>query len=114
MGYNRIIIFCDYGLDDAIATVHILGNAEMFEHIDVVPVGGNVTVDTAFRNAHTLLQYAKADKRKVRIVDTRAFGQAAADIPDIHGADGMGDMLSPVLSELDRSEEHTSELQSPA
>ena len=101
MGYHRIIIFCDYGLDDAIATLHILGNAEMFEHIDVVPVGGNVTVDTAFRNAHTLLQYAKADKRKVRIVDTRAFGQAAADIPDIHGADGMGDMLSPVLSELD-------------
>ena len=101
MDYNRIIIFCDYGLDDAIATLHILDRADMFERIDVVPIGGNVTVDTAYRNAHTLLKNANADGSKVRIIDTRDFGQAAADIPDIHGADGMGDLLQPVESALE-------------
>ncbi len=98
MKYGRIIVFCDYGLDDAIATLHILDNADMFERIDIVPIGGNVTVDTAFRNAHTLLAAARADKNKVRIIDTREIGQAAADIPDIHGADGMGDMLEHATS----------------
>ncbi len=41
MDYNRIIMFCDYGLDDAIATLHIFRHADMFGKIDVVPIGGN-------------------------------------------------------------------------
>lgn len=100
MKYNRIIMFCDYGLDDAIATLHILKNAEMFSHIDIVPIGGNVSVETAYRNAHTLLCNAAADKNKVRIVDTRKIAQCAADIPDIHGVDGIGDILTPVGSDI--------------
>ena len=95
MKYNRIIMFCDYGLDDAIATLHILRHAHMFEHIDVVPIGGNVGVQTAYKNAHTLINAANADGRKVRIVDTREIKQAAADIFDIHGDDGMGGLLEP-------------------
>lgn len=104
MRYNRIIMFCDYGLDDAIATLHILKNAHMFNHIDIVPIGGNVSVATAFRNAHTLLHHAKADKTKVRIIDTRAIPQYAADIPDIHGADGIGDILKPAMSDVEEVE----------
>ncbi|MCH5161755.1 MAG: nucleoside hydrolase [Clostridiales bacterium] len=100
MKYNRIIMFCDYGLDDAIATLHILKNADMFGSIDVVPIGGNVSVDTAFRNAHTLMHYAHADKKRVRIVDTRMIAQCAADIPDIHGKDGIGDILTPEKSDI--------------
>ena len=94
MKYGRIIMFCDYGLDDAIATLHILRNAGMFGRIDIVPVGGNVPVDIAYPNAHTLLAAADADINKVRIVDTRGIAQAAADIPDVHGKDGIGDVLS--------------------
>ncbi|MCH5155901.1 MAG: nucleoside hydrolase [Clostridiales bacterium] len=100
MTYNRLIMFCDYGLDDAIATLHILKNAHMFNRIDIVPIGGNVSAQTAFRNAHTLLYHAGADKNKVRIVDTRAIEQCAADIPDIHGADGIGDILEPAQSDI--------------
>lgn len=98
--YNRITVFCDYGLDDAIATLHILKNGDVFERIDIVPVGGNVSADVAYRNAHTLLAAANADKNKVRIVDTRGIPQAAADIPDVHGADGMGDLLAPKASNV--------------
>lgn len=100
MNFNRLITFCDYGLDDAIATLHILSNADKFEHIDVVPIGGNVSVQTAYRNAHTLLAAAHADKNKVRIIDTRDIPQCAEDIPDVHGGDGMGDILLPAMSEL--------------
>ena len=98
MKYNRLIMFCDYGLDDAIATLHILKNAQMFNRIDIVPIGGNVSVQTAYRNAHTLLHYAGDYKDKVRIIDTRDIPQSAADIPDVHGKDGIGDVLAPAQS----------------
>lgn len=100
MDYNRITVFCDYGLDDAIATLHILDNADMFGAIDIVPVGGNVDVFTAYRNAHTLLAAAGADGSKVRIVDTREIVQGSADIPDVHGVDGIGDVLKAAQSGL--------------
>lgn len=100
MEYNRAILFCDYGLDDAIATLHILRHADMFGSIDVVPIGGNVSVETAYRNAHTLLAAAGADASKVRIVDTRAVKQPSANIPDIHGKDGIGDVLEQRTSDL--------------
>lgn len=98
MKYNRIIMFCDYGLDDAIATMHILRRADMFEKIDIVPIGGNVSVHTAFRNAQTLLASADVDTDKVRIIDTRNIPQQSADIPDIHGSDGIGDVLPQATS----------------
>ena len=97
MEFNRIIIYCDYGLDDAIATLHILEHSHMFRHIDVVPIGGNVPVITAYRNAHSLLAAAAelglSDKTKTRLIDTRAVPQPKANIPDIHGTDGIGDVL---------------------
>lgn len=91
--YNRIVMFCDYGLDDAIATVHILRRSELYSHLDIVPVGGNVDVFAAFRNAGTLLAACGADRSKTRLVDTRGIAQPAADIYDIHGSDGMGGVL---------------------
>lgn len=104
MRYNRITIFCDYGLDDAVATVHILKNSDKFEYIDIVPIGGNVTTEAAYRNAHTLLSEAAkrglVDVAKTRIVDTRAVDQPSASIPDIHGGDGMGDIFAPQTSDV--------------
>lgn len=102
MNYNRIIVYCDYGLDDAIATVHILKNSDMFERIDIVPIGGNVAADKAYKNAQTLLSEADkrglVDAKKIRIVDTRRVSQPSADIPDVHGGDGMGDVFAPQQS----------------
>ncbi len=98
MRYNRIIMFCDYGLDDAIATLHILKHADMFKCIDIVPIGGNVNVNVAFRNANTLLAAANADTKKVRLIDARAIAQPGTDIPDVHGVDGIGDVLPPAES----------------
>lgn len=98
MNYNRIIIFSDYGVDDAAALLHVLKYAHLFNYIDIVPIGGNVDVKTAFRNAHTLLASTDMSIEKVRLVDTREIKQPYADIPEIHGSDGLGDFLSPKIS----------------
>lgn len=99
MHYNRIIIFGDYGVDDAAATLHILRHAD-YDMLDVVPIGGNIDVSSTYRNAHTLLGMANADAARVRIVDTRGIAQSSADIPDVHGTDGLGDIFSPRESGL--------------
>ncbi len=93
-------VLCDYGLDDAVATVHILNNLKEGDRLDVVPVGGNSEVNVAYRNAHTLLYNYKGNKSGVRIVDTRGLKQPWAKLPSIHGEDGMGDLFEPSTSSL--------------
>lgn len=97
---RRYAVLCDYGLDDAVATVHLLDNLKDGDRLDVVPVGGNSEVNVAYRNAQTLLYYYKGDKSGVRIIDTRKLGQPWAKLPSIHGEDGMGDLFKPRISGL--------------
>ena len=93
-------VLCDYGLDDAVATVHLLNNLKPADRLDVVPVGGNSEVSVAFRNAQTLLSNYDGDLSNVRIVDTRRIVQPWAKLPSIHGEDGMGDLFAHVSSGL--------------
>lgn len=98
--YNRIILYCDYGLDDAIATAHILNNASMFEKIYIVPIGGNQPVDKSLMNAFTILGEYDGDTSKVTVVDTREISQNSAVLEEIHGADGIGGFLRPAIAAL--------------
>ena len=100
MNKERLVIFADYGLDDACATVFLLQNRN-FDCIDVVPIGGNVSCEIALRNAKTLLAAAKEDGlcvEGVRIIDSTARPQAFCALPLIHGSDGLGDILTPAES----------------
>jgi len=94
---SHLIIFADYGLDDAAATVSILTRAERFDYIDIVPIGGNVPVAVAYRNAFTLLAKFPEALNKIRVVDTRHISQPSEYLADIHGADGMGDLFDPAV-----------------
>ncbi len=94
MNCKKLIMLCDYGLDDAIATAYILENADKFEFIDIVPIAGNFPLETSFKNAKTLLSYYNSVKN-VRLVDTSALNQPFEELVDIHGNDGMGDILEP-------------------
>ena len=96
---NKLVIFADYGLDDACATAYILDRRAAFETIDIVPIGGNVPVSRAARNAQKLL--AAAGKKAlvgVRLVDTSACKQEERYLSGIHGADGMGDLYPDVAA----------------
>ncbi len=90
----KLIVFCDYGLDDAAATYDLLRRAKGYEAIDLVAIGGNVPPAVALKNALKLL--AGLDfplPPRVRVVDTTAVSQPYRFLKDIHGDDGMGDLL---------------------
>lgn len=89
----KIALLCDYGLDDAIATLHLFNNADGFEGIDILPVAGNFPLDIAFNNAKRIVYNAEALPKNLRIVNTAEIEQKGENIPHIHGNDGMGDVL---------------------
>ncbi len=90
---KNIALLCDYGLDDAIATLYLFNNADNFEKIDILPIAGNFPRHKTLVNAKRLLTYADHLPENVRIVDTASVEQPGEDIPEIHGNDGMGDVL---------------------
>lgn len=97
----KLVVFADYGLDDACATVYLLTHRDRFDSIDIVPIGGNVEADRAMTNAGKLLA-AAADEgislRGVSLVDTTACEQPFCRLPSVHGRDGMGDLLKDCAS----------------
>ncbi len=99
---HHLIVFGDYGLDDAAATVSLLKQGERFDRIDIVPIGGNVPTQVSHRNALTLLAQFPRCLPKIRVVDTREVAQPSEYLADIHGTDGMGDLLDPVVPTVDR------------
>ena len=94
---KKLIIFADYGLDDAAATTAIFNNADKFKSITVVAIGGNVPTDISHRNCITLLNAIGA--KDVTVVDTRNKEQPYEYLDDIHGKDGMGDILDVCQNE---------------
>jgi len=109
---RRLIILSDYGLDDAVALVYLLKNNK-WEKIDIVSIAGNVTAIQSFDNVQKLLanylqvvedknqtkvelNRQKLQKEKltqmITIVDTTDINQPFAQLPSIHGYDGMGDL----------------------
>lgn len=91
----KLVLFCDYGLDDAAATVDALLHAEEdgYQKIDLVAVAGNVPKEVALRNAKKLVANLKFEFPETTIVDTTACPQPERFLQNIHGNDGMGDLL---------------------
>ena len=67
---DKIIIFSDYGLDDAAALADIILHRDAFEKIDIVPIGGNVPTEVSLRNCLTLLGEYPYANDKITVVDT--------------------------------------------
>ncbi len=98
---EKLIIFADYGLDDAAATVSILKKAEKFEKIYFVPIGGNVPVTMSYKNCLLLLSHIGCDAlEKIVIVDTTKIKQPSEYLAEIHGKDGMGDFFEEIECNL--------------
>lgn len=90
---KKIALLCDYGMDDAIATVYLLQYAEKFEKIDILPVSGNFPLSVTYGCCEKLLSNIEDLPKNIRIVDTSVIEQPTESIPHIHGNDGMGDVL---------------------
>lgn len=90
---KKLIIFADYGLDDAAATASILRRHAQFDAIDIVAIGGNVPPEVSLRNCYTLLSYFPEALEKITVVDTTAVTQPSEYLAEVHGNDGMGDLF---------------------
>ncbi len=102
MKKQRLIMLCDYGLDDAIATAYILNNYDKFEEIHILAVAGNVPASVSMNNAKRLL--SRFPDKRVTLVSTEKIPQPCEFLKDIHGKDGMGSVLpeeNPDMPETD-------------
>lgn len=97
--YNRsmeLVLFCDYGLDDAAATADALMHLyeDGYSGATLVAVGGNVPAEVALRNAKKLAAALSCPLGGVRIADTTMFPQPSEYLTAVHGKDGMGDLFA--------------------
>ena len=90
---NRIVLMCDYGLDDAAATLYVLDNRGQTP-VDILTIAGNSSAERSMENAVKLLSNYEGSLENVRIVDTSAQKQNYCNLPSIHGEDGLGDFLT--------------------
>lgn len=90
----RLIMCCDYGLDDAAATCDLLSHAKSEDEIIIVAVGGNVPSDVSLKNAKKLLSNLSYPLTSVTLVDTTDEPQPSEYLNLIHGEDGMGDLFT--------------------
>ncbi len=96
---KKVALLCDYGLDDALATLYLLKHSALFEKIDILTIGGNFSQKTSLKNIKRLLTCANKVPSCLRLVDTASAPQSENCIPEIHGEDGMGDVLPPKFEE---------------
>ncbi len=101
---KNLAVLCDYGLDDAVATIHILNNSDKFNKIDILPIGGNFPVEDSLVNAKRLLTHYEKNIENVRLVNTVGIPQGCEKLVFIHGKDGMGDILPLEYNDIDTIE----------
>lgn len=91
----KLVLFCDYGLDDAAATIDALSHAQSdgYEEVVLVAIGGNVPPTISLRNAIRLVANCDFDYPPVTVVDTTAEEQPFEFLASVHGGDGMGDLF---------------------
>lgn len=93
-----VLLDLDTGIDDALALAYVLGSPEA-ELVGVVCSYGNVTVETAARNTHVLLDLLGHPDIPVYLGADRPLCASApfeppAGVVRIHGADGLGNVGS--------------------
>lgn len=91
----KLVLFCDYGLDDAAATVDALKHAEKdgYSCVELVAIGGNVPPSVSLSNAKKLVSNLDFELPKLTIVSTEEEEQPFEYLKLIHGEDGMGSLF---------------------
>lgn len=94
--HMELVLCCDYGLDDAAATVDALAHAAQdgYTRAVLVAVGGNVPPAVSLANAGKLVAHLPFVTVPLTVVDTTAEKQPFEFLKTIHGGDGMGDLFS--------------------
>ena len=95
-----VVLDTDPGIDDAVALMLALASPGEIHLVGISTTGGNVGRQSAFENAHRLLQLFGRDDLPV------GFGwgeeEDAPSARHIHGADGMGETGLPLAGEPEK------------
>ncbi|MDE6411293.1 MAG: nucleoside hydrolase [Clostridia bacterium] len=91
----KLVLFCDYGLDDAAATVDALAHSieDGYDEVVLVAIGGNVPPSISLRNVIRLVSNCDFKYAPVTVIDTTAEEQPFEFLTTVHGGDGMGDLF---------------------
>ncbi|WP_053073793.1 nucleoside hydrolase [Bacillus sp. LL01] len=91
----KLLIFCDPGIDDALALIYALLHPEI-EVLGLVCSYGNVDKKTAANNASHILSLAgRLDIPLFNGAEMPVTGELANYYPEIHGEDGIGPIKVP-------------------
>ena len=95
-GMKTLVMCCDYGVDDAAATVDMLMHAaaDAYDGAALVAIAGNVPAAVSLANAKKLVAHLPFRTVPVTVVDTTREVQPAEFLKHIHGNDGMGDLFA--------------------
>ncbi|WP_163100288.1 nucleoside hydrolase [Peribacillus alkalitolerans] len=92
---KKILLFCDPGIDDAIAIMYCLLHPGL-DLVGLVTSYGNVTEKQATDNAAYLLSLAgRQDIPVIRGAKGPFSGEIATYYPEIHGSEGLGPIKTP-------------------
>ncbi len=91
----KLLIFCDPGIDDALALIYALLHPEI-EVLGLVCSYGNVDKKTAANNASHILSLAgRLEIPLFNGAEMPVSGEVATYYPEIHGEDGIGPIKIP-------------------
>ncbi len=92
---QKVLLYCDPGIDDSLAIIYALLNPEI-ELVGVVTSYGNVDQEQATQNVAYLLDLA--DRNDVILIGgakTPLSGEFTPYYPEIHGEQGLGPIKPP-------------------
>ena len=91
----KLVLFCDYGLDGAAATVDALLHSEEdgYEEVVLAAIGGSVPPSISLRNAIRLVSGCDFSHSPITIVDTTEEDQPFEFLASVQGGDGMGNLF---------------------
>ncbi|MCG1020278.1 nucleoside hydrolase [Sutcliffiella horikoshii] len=92
---QKVLLYCDPGIDDSLAIIYALLNPEI-ELVAIVTSYGNVDQEQATQNVAYLLELA--DRKDVILIGgakTPLSGEFTPYYPEIHGEQGLGPIKPP-------------------
>ncbi|WP_078381266.1 nucleoside hydrolase [Sutcliffiella halmapala] len=94
---QKVLLFCDPGIDDSLAIIYALLNPAI-QLVGIVTSYGNVNQEQATQNVAYLLELAKRDN-VVLIGGAKSplSGEFTPFYPEIHGEEGLGPIRPPEM-----------------
>ncbi|MCM3616638.1 nucleoside hydrolase [Sutcliffiella horikoshii] len=92
---QKVLLYCDPGIDDSLAIIYALLNPEI-DLVGIVTSYGNVDQEQATQNVAYLLDLAnKQDVILIGGAKTPLSGEFTPYYPEIHGEEGLGPIKPP-------------------